>query len=169
MLGAKIRQIGITEWRSELAKYTRTASVNLNPASYSRKFPWKIQARIQLPSGTKRELASAYYQLKLGHGYFKAYLNRLGHSANDKCQCGKKETPEHLLLSCSLYNEARQQLRTEMNNIRLDLVVLLHTKLGIEKTIRFLKDTGIATRRWHLARTQDNERHEEEREDELAS
>src|ERR1700727_350455 len=148
MLGVKIRQIGITEWRTQLAKQPRT----LNPASYSRIFPWKIQAKIQLPSGTKRELASAYYQLKLGHGYFKAYLNRLGHTANDKCKCGKKETLEHLLLSYSLYSVARQQLRAKMNNARLDLIALLYTKLGIKKTIGFLKETGIATRRWHLAR-----------------
>ena len=140
MLGVKIRQIGITEWRTQLAKQPRT----LNLASYSRIFPWKIQAKIQLPSGTKRESASAYYQLKLGHRYFKAYLNRLGHTANDKCKCGKKETLEHLLLSCSLYSVARQQLRAKMNNSRLDLIVLLHTKLGIEKTIGFLKETGIA-------------------------
>jgi hypothetical protein len=164
MLGVKIRQIGITEWRTQLAKQPR----NLNPASYSRIFPWKILAKIQLPTGTKRELASAYYQLKLGHGYFKSYLRRLGHSTNDRCRCGKSETPEHLLLSCSLYKEARQQLRTEMNNTRLDLVVLLHTKLGIEKTIRFLKETGIGTRSWHLARVQDDNLREEEREDELA-
>ena len=56
-----------------------------------------------------------------------------------------------------------------MNNARLDLIVLLHTKLGIKKTIGFLKETGIATRRWHLARVQDDELSEEEREDELAS
>ena len=55
-----------------------------------------------------------------------------------------------------------------MNNTRLDLVVLLHTKPGIEKTIRLLKETGIGTRSWHLARVQDDELREEEREDELA-
>ena len=48
-----------------------------------------------------------------------------------------------------------------MGGNRLSLKLLLHTKSGIEKTLRFLKETGIVTRKWHLERRQDEEEDEE--------
>lgn len=57
---------------------------------------------------TPREIASAFYQLKIGHGYIKSYLDKLGHASNDKCRCGAKETAEHLLLSCPETGTARK-------------------------------------------------------------
>jgi hypothetical protein len=81
----------------------------------------------------------------------------LKHTSNDKCRCGKKETPEHLLLSCKEYKTARQKLHKELNNTRLSLAILLNTKIGIEKTIGFLKETRVATRRWHLERVEEEE------------
>ena len=124
--------------------------------------------QIQLPLGTKRELASALFQLKLGHGYIRTYLYRLGHSNSDLCCCGKRETAEHLLLSCKELRIARKKLQEELLGTRLGLPVLLHTKTGIEKTLGFLKETSIATRKRHLAR-QEEEQEEVDGEDELAA
>jgi hypothetical protein len=102
-------------------------------------------------------VASAFYQLKLGHGFLKSYLNRIGRSDNDRCRCGKKETAEHLLLSCKDLAAARSRLRDRLQITRLNLKLLLHTKTGIEKTLGFLKETGIATRSWHLQRKEQEE------------
>lgn len=44
-----------------------------------------------------------------------------------------------------------------MKGIRLSLSTLLHTKIGIEGTLRFLRETRIATRRWHLERRGEEE------------
>jgi len=33
----------------------------------------------------------------------------------------------------------------------------MHTKIGIEKTLGFLKETRLCTRKWHLERGQENE------------
>jgi hypothetical protein len=49
---------------------------------------------------TKRVIASAFYQLKIGHGYNKAYLHRIDKVDSSNCSCGAKQKPEHLLLSC---------------------------------------------------------------------
>ncbi len=98
-LGLKIKQLRTQEWLLALNRYK--AKVN-NPASYIRRFPIKTGSKIQVPVGTKRATASAFYQLKIGHGYIKSYLYRLKHYLNDKCRCGVKETPEHLLLSYNL-------------------------------------------------------------------
>ena len=98
VLGYKVRELCATEWQDTLDQPSRQQ--NQNPNSYRNQFPWRLWTKIQLPPGTKRMLASSFYQLKLGHGYIKAYLHRIGRAGNNRCRCGKKETAEHLLLSC---------------------------------------------------------------------
>jgi len=154
-LGLKFKQTRQSEWNTILDEYSKKP--NTNPAAYTKKYPWKLASKIQIPPGTKRELASSLYQLKLGHGYFKSYLYRLSHSDSDTCSCGKRETPEHLLLSCSELHTARKQLMVDLKSTRLSLPLLLHTKIGIKKTLVFLKAIGIATRKWHLERSREVE------------
>jgi len=84
---------------------------------------------------------------KIGHGYLKSYLHWFNHSADDKCKCGRRETPEHLLFRCSKLKASRNRLKREMKEIRLSLPILLQPRLGIEKTLGFLRETRIATRR----------------------
>ena len=163
-MGSIIRDIRLREWQTVLDQYDRLPSQN--PAAYKAQFPWKLGSKIPLPPGTKRRLASAFYQLKLGHGYLKSYLYRLGHSESDLCQCGRRETAEHLLLSCKTLAAARSRLRDGLQGTRLSLKILLHTKTGIEKTLIFLKETGIVTRKWHLERKQEEAAAEEEGEEE---
>src|SRR5271155_3108404 len=102
--------------------------------TYRNHFPWQLRSKIQLPHGTKREQASSFYQLKLGHGYIKSYLYRLGHTHSDLCRCGRRETAAHLLLSCKEPRivKARAKIRDEIKGARLSLPLLMHTKIGIE-------------------------------------
>jgi ribonuclease HI len=165
-LGSQIRNIATQEWQEVLDQYDTLPSRN---QAYKKQFLWKLRTKIQLPLGTKRELASAFFQLKLGHGYIRTYLYRLGHSNSDLCRCGKRETAEHLLLSCKELRVARKKLQDELLGTRLSLPILLHTKTGIEKTLGFLKETSIATRRWHLARQEEEVEEEVDDEDELAA
>ncbi|CUS06674.1 unnamed protein product, partial [Tuber aestivum] len=48
-------------------------------------------------------------QLRLGHGYFNSYLSRLDENVSDRWSCRKRtpapETPEHLILYCSRYQQ----------------------------------------------------------------
>ena len=44
------------------------------------------------------------------------------------------------------------RLRDELQGAKLSLPLLLHTKLGIEKTLVFLKETSICTRRRDIQR-----------------
>ncbi|KAF1344334.1 hypothetical protein EJ07DRAFT_186282 [Lizonia empirigonia] len=89
-----------------------------------------IQKRVRVPPGTRREIASAYYQLKLGHGYNKAYLFQIGKADHPYCSCGAKQTVEHLLLSCKWYKQDR--------------------KNPPKATLAFITSTKIGTRKWHL-------------------
>ena len=49
-----------------------------------------------------------------------------------------------------------------MKGARLSLPLLMYTKIGIEKTLNFLKNTGLCTRKWHLERSVEPEQEEEE-------
>ena len=42
-----------------------------------------------------------------------------------------------------------------MKGLRLSLKLLMHTKIGIGKTLSFLKETRLCTRKWHLEREQE--------------
>ena len=56
------------------------------------------------------------------------------------------------MLSCKELKEARRKLQDSLGVIRLSLSLLLHTTTGIRKTLDFLEETRIVTRKWHLER-----------------
>lgn len=155
VMGMELKRDRIADWMRMLQKEdTRPAS---SPYSYRKIFNWKIKSKISLPANTKRNTASAFFQLKLGHGYIKEYLHRLNHTDDDRCRCGAEETPRHLLLRCPETRDARKELRKALKNQILTMRLLLHTTEGIKHTITFLNTTKIATRGWHLARNIDEE------------
>ncbi len=94
-----------------------------------------------------------------------AYLHRIGRAENKRCRCGKTETTVHLLLSCkdSKLVTARAKLKDKMQELRASLQILMHTKIGIERALDFLKDSRICTRKWHLERTQEDQAEQEGR------
>ena len=93
------------------------------------------------------------------------YLARLGKGTNDLCQsCGRRENPEHLLLSCKALSAERQELKNRLR-VPLSIQILLHTRKGIKETLVFLQQTQIVTRKWHLERHREEEEDEEEEEE----
>ena len=56
-------------------------------------------------------------------------------------------------------------MRDEIKGARHSLQLLMHTKIGIEKTLEFLKNTRLCTRKWHLERSQEEEQEEDEEEE----
>ncbi|RAL60832.1 hypothetical protein DID88_010157 [Monilinia fructigena] len=85
LLGMIVKECASDQWLDTLNQYELRS--NQTPSTYSKLFPWKIGSKIKLPSGTNRNTASAFFQLKLGHGYIKSYLHRFKLS-NNKCICG---------------------------------------------------------------------------------
>jgi hypothetical protein len=100
--------------------------------------------------GTNRKIVSAFYQLKIGHGYNKAYLYRIDKVDSPNCSCGAKQTLEHLLLSSRWYNSDRQILRQDLDNSPLTFTLLLHTRRGIEAALAYIFRTRVGTRKWYL-------------------
>src|SRR5436189_815989 len=104
---------------------------------------WKTKAKI-----LKKQIWSTYIQLKLGHGYFKSYLNRLPNYDTNICQfCNTKESPEHLLLFCRRYSQIRSKIKKEKQLNQLSSKILFDTIWGQDFLFEFLKETGIATRK----------------------
>jgi hypothetical protein len=152
--GMRIKQLARRQWSRTLVSAT-PAAILRNPSTYAAKFAWKSRKKLIIPMGTKREIASAFYQLKIGHGYNKGYLHCIDNVDSSNCSCGAKQTPEHLLLSCRWYNSNRQSLRQALDNSPLTLTLLLYTRRGIEATSAFISCTRVGTRKWYLGLDQD--------------
>src|SRR5262249_54081465 len=89
--------------------------------------------------------------MRTDHGYLRSYLSRIPGSRfnSPQCNCGRAtQTPEHLLIECSLYSKERDQLTKGIRRKKLELHWLLHTKPGMERARIFLETTNIATRSW---------------------
>jgi hypothetical protein len=105
---------------------------------------------------TRWETANAFYQLKLGHRYNKAYFFWIGKADSPNCSCRAKQTPEHLFLSCEWLNKNCRILHQDLNNILLILLLLLHTQQGIQATLAFISGTKVAICRWRLDQSIDS-------------
>jgi hypothetical protein len=59
-----------------------------------------------------KKLQSAFFQLKLGKGYFKSFLKTIGKDKEGRCfrECRAIQTPKYLLLDCDLYRGERKEM-----------------------------------------------------------
>ncbi|KAF7564239.1 uncharacterized protein PtrM4_153550 [Pyrenophora tritici-repentis] len=150
-LGTEINKIQKTEQLMEYKRYTDRPTKNRS--SYSRIFKLNTHTTIKVPKGTPREISSAFYSLKLGHGYFNSYLKRFNKRDCNLCICYKPQTPQHLLLDCKQYKTHRNTLKEAIPHRPITLPLLLQTKTGIKATLAFIASTRIGTRKWHLGQT----------------
>ena len=96
---------------------------------------------------------STIQQLKLGHGYFKSYLVRLPDYDSDRCtMCrqDQRQTPYHLILQCSAYQNERKASIHTLPKKDQSLFQLFTSKTGQQVLLEYLRNTGIATRKWLL-------------------
>ena len=104
---------------------------------------------------TDQATASTIHQLRLGHGYFRSYLIRLPNYDSTRCLCSEPlQTTKHLLLRCPLYREERERAGIGRETT---LHSLLFTPKGTGALIDFIQETKVATRRWLLQGTSEND------------
>ena len=140
---AQIQEATEKAWAQHYEK-ARAKKEPHHSQSYFRRFPFEATRGNDLVQG-KRSLTSAFYSLKLGHGYFRSYLYRLNKVDHYRCRCGNKETPEHLLLSCPLYQQERPRALQSASTLQ----DLLSTLQGVNEVLCFLKTTQIGTHSWY--------------------
>ncbi len=100
-----------------------------------------------------RLMFSIFIQLKMKHDYFKSYLHRLSENNSNKCYeiCNARQTLKHLLLNCRHYKAEQRKLKRKVQlkntNIILTLFIIKIKRIA---TLKYLKNTWIATRKWLL-------------------
>jgi len=94
-------------------------------------------------------LQLAFYQLKLGKGFFKSFSKTIGKDKEGRCSkdCRAIQTPKHLLLECRLYWEERKEMQRHLSS-SLSLEKLFCIEKGRRALFLFLSRTKIATRKW---------------------
>ena len=142
-LKSKLKSLSIESWERTLQEAVQRGT---SPRSYLATYSIKPKTRISLPT-VKRVLASAFYQLKIGHGYYRDYMYRMEHSSTNLCIYRKVETPRYLLLGYPSLTVTRVRLRDNLSISRLTLLLLLEIKKGIEGILAFLETTGILTQK----------------------
>jgi hypothetical protein len=104
---------------------------------------------------TDRRTWTAYIQLKLGHGYYRSYLYRIGRAKTNRYtgQCQGIQSPIHLYQSCQNYKEEQKELRNKLREIYPNQEITLteiYSEKSRETVYNYLKKTRVATREWLL-------------------
>ena len=143
-LKRKAKEEILARWKQEW-KETRPAQKGKAYSKATQEKP-KIAYKMQSLSGPKRVLA-AYYQLKLGKGFFKQFSKAIGKDDKGECFSSYRalQTLEHLLLHYKHYREERKRTLHALNTPTLTLQQLFNTTKGSAALLGFLKETEIAT------------------------
>ena len=144
-----LKEKSLLEWELNWKKSReKTQKISLYEKYNNIDFKWKAN-----PLKISKLLFSSIQQLKIGHGYFLSYLKRFNQQyENDicnKCDSNLKQTPYHLILECSKYNDIRKTTIRELN-IEKQNLYYLYSKPGIPTLIDYLKKSKIVTRKWIL-------------------
>jgi hypothetical protein len=149
-LKRKAKEEILAGWKQEW-KNTRQAEKGKAYTTATQGRP-KVSYKMQLLAGSKKTQA-AYYQLKLGKGFFKQFSKAIGKEDKGECfgNCNSLQTPKHLLLHCKHYRKERKKMKDALNTPILTLQLLFITAKGSAALVAFLEKTKIATARWLLA------------------
>ena len=82
-------------------------------------------------------------RLRTGHCHLNEYLHRFNIIETPECECGaEKETVDHYLLNCELYDEERDALRRSVGAQRMRTNILLGDAKIIKQTMEYVEKTG---------------------------
>src|SRR5204862_7372369 len=102
----KIKESALIDWTS-IWQASKAKEKQYN--QFECKPKWKTKTRT-----LKKQIWFTYIQLKLDHGYFKSYLNRISNYDSNICQfCNTKKSSEYLLLFCRRYSQIKSKIKKE--------------------------------------------------------
>ena len=79
-------------------------------------------------------------RLRTGHCHLNKYLHRFNITETAECECGaEKETIDHFLLNCELYDEERDELRRKVGAHGMRTSTLLGDKNIIRNTVEYIE------------------------------
>ena len=81
-------------------------------------------------------------RLRTGHCHLNEYLHHFTIIKTPKCECGaEKETVDHYLLNCKLYDEERDEMRRKVGVQGMWSSMLLGNTQLIKKTVDYIEKT----------------------------
>jgi len=124
-----------TEWKTGRENARRLRNMSQYPGTTTGP---KLYGAVQ-----QRKHVVYIAQLRTGHCQLNEYLHRINKINTAKCECGaEKETVEHFLLNCELYDEERDELRRKVGAQGMKLYTLLGDNQVIRNTVEYIEKTG---------------------------
>ncbi|XP_024085694.1 uncharacterized protein LOC106673621 [Cimex lectularius] len=138
---AGIRKQILKEWEQEWKTSTK--------GSHLRRIDSKLPAirTRRLYGPLPRNRAYLLTQLRAGHCWLAPYGKLHGHREDDKCECGAKETVNHVILDCPKLRTPRRTLREEVGEVFGDIPAMLGGK-GETSHVRAVLDFAEASQRF---------------------
>ena len=123
-----------TEWKTERNTAKRLRKMSQHPGT---KTGPKLYEALQ-----QRKHVVWISRLRTGHCHLDEYLHRFKTIETPECECGAgKETVDHFLLNCEIYDEERDKLRRKVGPQGMRTTVLLGDSTIIKDTIEYIENT----------------------------
>ena len=127
-----------TKWETEW----KTGKENTRRLRSMSRFPGTCRG-LKLYGSLERKHIVLISQLRTGHCHLNQYLHRFNIIETAECECGaERETVEHYLLNCELYEEERDALRRRVRAQGMRLGILLGDSQIIKDTVEYIEKTG---------------------------
>ena len=122
------------EWKTGRENARRLRSMSQHPGTTT---------GLKLYGTLQRKYVVWTTRLRTGHCHLNEYLHRFNIIETAECECGaEKETVEHYLLNCELYDEERDVLRRSVGAQRMRIHTLLGDAQIIKQTMEYVEKTG---------------------------
>ena len=127
-----------TKWKTEW----KTGKENARRLRNMSQYPGTTTG-LKLYGNLKRKQVIMLSRLRTGHCHLNQYLHRFNIIETPECECGaEKETVEHYLLNCELYDEERDALRRSVGAQGMRPSILLGDNQTIQNTMDYIEKTG---------------------------
>src|SRR2546423_4652065 len=124
-----------TEWKSGKENSRRLRKMSQYPGTNT---GHKLYGTLE-----QREHVVWITRLRTGHCHLNGYLHRFNIIETPDCEYGaEKETVDHYLLNCELYDEERDALRRKVGSHAMRTSVLLGDNKVIKETLKYIENTG---------------------------
>ena len=102
-----------------------------------------VSRGLKLYGSLERKYVVLISRLRTGHCHLNQYLHRFNVIETPQCECGaERETVEHYLLNCELYDEERDALRRRVGAQGMRIATLLGDSQIIKETVEYIEKTG---------------------------
>ena len=133
-----IQSMAKTKWEAEW----RTGRENARRLRNMSQYP-DTTTGPKLYEALQRKHAVCIARLRTGHCHLNEYLHRFNIIETAECECGaEKETIDHFLLNCEMYDEERDELRRKVGVHGMRTSTLLGDKNIIRNTVDYIEKTG---------------------------